>query len=65
MVIVKCYHVQHCVVNWSGQLEALFVQEQLLSFNPCHYLLPLIQIDNKLITNKETPDDNNNRRMTT
>ena len=31
----------------------------------CHYLLPLIQIVNKLITNYETRDDNNNRRVTT
>ena len=30
-----------------------------------HYLLPLIQIVNKLITNDETQDDNNNRRVTT
>ena len=30
-----------------------------------HYLLPLIQIVNKLITNDETRDDNNNWRVTT
>ena len=31
----------------------------------CHYLLPLIQIVNKLIANDETRDDNSNRRVTT
>ena len=30
-----------------------------------HYLLPLIQIVNKLINNDETRDDNNNGRVTT
>ena len=54
MVIVECYLVQHCVVNWSRELEVLIVWEQLLSFDPCHYSLPLIQIVNKLITNSET-----------
>ena len=48
-------------VNWSSQLEALIVREQLSSFDPCHYSLPLIQIVDKLITNSETPDDNSNR----
>ena len=61
MVIVECYLARHCVVNWSIQLEALIVREQLWSFDPCRYSLPLIQIVNKLITNSETRDDNNNR----
>ena len=65
MVIVECYLARHCVVNWSSQLEALIVREQLSSFDPCHYLLPLIQIVNKLITDNETRDDNNNRRVST
>ena len=54
MVIVECYLARHCVVNWSIQLEALIVREQLWSFDPCRYSLPLIQIVNKLITNSET-----------
>ena len=61
MVIVECYLARYCVVNWSSQLEALIVREQLWSFDPCHYSLPLIQIVSKLITNSETRDDNNNR----
>ena len=61
MVIVECYLARHCVVNWSIQLEALTLREQLWSFDPCHYSLPLIQIVNKLITNSETRDDNTNR----
>ena len=64
MIIVEGYLAQHCFVNWSSQLEALIVREQLSSFDPCHYLLPLIQIANKLITNDEMRDDNNNRRVT-
>ena len=40
---------------------ALIVRKQLSSFDPCHYSLPLIQIVDKLITNSETRDDNNNR----
>ena len=60
MVIVECYLARHCVVNWSSQLEALIVREQLSSFDPCHHSLPFIQIVNKLIANNETRDDNNN-----
>ena len=59
MVIVECYLARHCFVNWSSQqLEALILREQLSSFDPFHYLLPLIQKVNKLITNDETRDDN-------
>ena len=50
MVIVGCYLARHYVVNWSSQLEAQIVQEQLWSFDPCDYPLPLIQIVNKLTT---------------
>ena len=60
MVIVECYLAVHCIA-----LEALIVREQLSSFDPCHLLLPLIQIVNKLITNNETRDDNNNQGVTT
>ena len=62
MVIVECYLARHCFVNWSSQLEALIVKEQLSSFYPCHYLLPLIQIVNKLITNDEMRDTNSEMR---
>ena len=55
---------RHCFVNWSSQLEALIVRERLSSFDPCNYLLPLIQKGNKLISKDETRDDNNNRRVT-
>ena len=67
MVIVECYLTQHFIVNWSSQQEPLIVWEQLLSFDPCHYLLPLIQIPvvNKLITNDETQGDNNYQCVTT
>ena len=66
MVIVGRYFARHCLVNWSRQLEALIVREQLSSFDSCHYfILPIIQIVNKLITNDETRDDNNDRRVTT
>ena len=44
MAIVECYLSRHCVVNWSSQLEALILRRQLSSFDPCHYLLLLIQI---------------------
>ena len=64
MVIVECYLARHCFVNWSSELEALIVRKQLSSFDPCHFLLPLIQKVKKLITNDETRDHNNNRRVT-
>ena len=43
MVIVESYLVRHFVLNWSSQLEALIVLEQLWSIDPCHYSLLLIQ----------------------
>ena len=43
MVIVESYLVRHFVLNWSSQLEALIVREQLWSIDPCHYSLLLIQ----------------------
>ena len=61
---IRAGYCRHCFVNWSSQLKAFIVREQLLSFDPCHYLLPLFQKVNKLITNDEMRDDNNNRRVT-
>ena len=37
MVIVERYLARHCLVNWSRQLEALIVREQLSSFD---FVLP-------------------------
>ena len=48
-------------ISGGGGGGGLILREQLWSFDPCHYSLPLIHIFNKLITNNKTRDDNNNR----
>ena len=49
----------------SSRVSLLVINLLTIRERVCHYLLPLIQIANKLITNDETRDDNNNRRVTT
>ena len=41
---MECYLAPHRLVNWSSQLAAWILREQLSSFDPCHYSLPLIRI---------------------
>ena len=49
----------------SSRVSLLVINLLTIRERVCHYLLPLVQIVYKLITNDETRDDNNNRRVTT